>query len=186
MEQVEKFLKKSLEFAEVYTNDKIQINDQKGLIFGNTPIDFESLGNDTAASAYHNKIVKRLIPKITFVDEQEDKKKKYKELIDDVCEKFREKECEDIDGSFLTRQVNENFMFLLKRVMKKYDSTEDKDTLSETIEKGLKLVETHDIPKSVKEFPEIFEKLKEYLKEKEPEILYDVYEDLWEQPYNDA
>ena len=69
MEQVEKFLKKSLEFAEVYTNDKIQINDQKGLIFGNTPIDFESLGNDTAASAYHNKIVKRLIPKIGYVDE---------------------------------------------------------------------------------------------------------------------
>lgn len=61
-------------------------------------------------------------------------------------------------------------MFLLKRVYKRLTKA-DEETLKEPIEQGLKLIETHDIPKSVKEFPEIFDKLKDYLKEKEPSIL---------------
>ena len=107
-------------------------------------------------------------------------------MIDDVCEKFRGEVCEDIDASFLTRQANENFMFLLKRVMKKYDSETDDEKVKEPILKGLDLVETHDIPNSVKEFPEVYKDLKAYLKDKEPAVLYGVYEDLWEEPYNDA
>ena len=77
-------------------------------------------------------------------------------------------------------------MFLIKRVWKKYDARKDKETLKEPIEKGLDLIETHDIPNSVKEFPDVYQKLKDYLKEKEPGVLNQVYEDLWEQPYNDA